>query len=458
MLWLFGSAGFAQQLQQTLSAAAQQLEADPQLRHAIIAFSVFDGKTGRAVFEHNAQVGLAPASTQKLFTSCAGFDLLGKDYRYTTEIGYNNIVTGNARGWFVVKSSGDPSFGSSRFTATKPSAILDEIVASLQKQHIAAANAYQLIDTSFGMNPIPGGWIWEDIGNYYGAGARQFNWMENQYDIVFTSGPTVNTKVLASETRPVVVSQPIVNVKTAEKGTGDNTIVFPGYGSIPAFVEGTIPVNENAFAVGAALPDPFNVFANQLSGKIKAVGLLPDKIDAFVPTFIKPAENETGYMLLYKHISPPFDSLNYWFLKKSINLYGEAFIKTMAFEQSGHGSTEKGVELLKDFWNQHGIEKSALHICDGSGLSPQNRVTTDALVKALQYAKTRPWFSSFYFALPEYNGMKMKSGSIGGARAYAGYQTAKDGKEYVFAIVINNYDGEALPVVKKMYRLLDKLK
>src|SRR5690606_19879291 len=100
----------------------------------------------------------------------------------------------------------------------------------------------------------------------------------------------------------------------------------------------------------------------------------------------------------------------------------------------------------------------ALQMIDGSGLSPQNRVTTFAEVKALQYARSRPWFQAFYQSLPEYNGMKMKSGSIGGARAYAGYHKSKDGKQYVFSIIVNNYDGSAAAVVRKMYKVLDILK
>jgi D-alanyl-D-alanine carboxypeptidase/D-alanyl-D-alanine-endopeptidase (penicillin-binding protein 4) len=157
-------------------------------------------------------------------------------------------------------------------------------------------------------------------------------------------------------------------------------------------------------------------------------------------------------------LSPPLDSINYWFLKKSINLYGEALVKTMAWEKSGLGSTGKGVDIVRTFWSEHGIDKSAVNIIDGSGLSPQNRVTSDAEVKVLQYAKTRPWFSAFYNALPEYNGMKMKSGSIGGARAFAGYHTAKDGKQYILSIIVNNYDGSAGEVVKKMFKVLDVLK
>jgi D-alanyl-D-alanine carboxypeptidase/D-alanyl-D-alanine-endopeptidase (penicillin-binding protein 4) len=54
--------------------------------------------------------------------------------------------------------------------------------------------------------------------------------------------------------------------------------------------------------------------------------------------------------------------------------------------------------------------------------------------------------------------MKMKSGSIGGARSFAGYHTSKDGNEYIFAIIVNNYDGSSSAMVRKMYQLLDNLK
>jgi D-alanyl-D-alanine carboxypeptidase/D-alanyl-D-alanine-endopeptidase (penicillin-binding protein 4) len=157
-------------------------------------------------------------------------------------------------------------------------------------------------------------------------------------------------------------------------------------------------------------------------------------------------------------LSPPVDSINYWFLRKSINMYGEVLIKTMAREKNGVGTTEDGVELVRTFWSERGIDKGAVHMIDGSGLSPQNRVTTMAEVKVLEYARTRPWYPAFYNALPEYNGMKMKSGSIGGARAFAGYHTAKDGKQYVFSIIVNNYDGSPVEIVKKMYGVLDMLK
>ncbi len=156
--------------------------------------------------------------------------------------------------------------------------------------------------------------------------------------------------------------------------------------------------------------------------------------------------------------SPSMDSIIYWFMKKSINLYGEVLVKTIAYEKTGFGSTDKGVSIVKDFWKERGIEPSALHILDGSGLSPQNRVTADALIKVLQYAKSRPWFNYYFDALPVFNQMKLKSGTIGGAKSFAGYHTAKDGTAYTVAMIINNYDGSAGEIVKKMYLILDELK
>jgi D-alanyl-D-alanine carboxypeptidase/D-alanyl-D-alanine-endopeptidase (penicillin-binding protein 4) len=76
----------------------------------------------------------------------------------------------------------------------------------------------------------------------------------------------------------------------------------------------------------------------------------------------------------------------------------------------------------------------------------------------MQHARSRTWFSSFHNSLPEYNGLKMKSGTIGGAKSFTGYSTSKAGEEYTFAIIINNYNGSAGEIVKKMYRVLDVLK
>ena len=79
-------------------------------------------------------------------------------------------------------------------------------------------------------------------------------------------------------------------------------------------------------------------------------------------------------------------------------------------------------------------------------------------MSALLYAQKQPWFQSFYNALPVYNEMKLKSGTINGVRCFTGYHTASDGKKYVVSIIVNNYDDSIGGVTQKIFKVLDALK
>ncbi|HTL09185.1 MAG TPA: D-alanyl-D-alanine carboxypeptidase/D-alanyl-D-alanine-endopeptidase [Chitinophagaceae bacterium] len=442
-----------QTMRDKLTKAMAQLEADSQFRHALVAMTVRNSTSNALVYAHNAAIGVAPASTQKLFTSVAAFELLGGSFQYSTTFSYQYLPDSLQEAVLLVQPSGDPSFGSSRFAGTQPEKIIAAIAHSAQQSPIKPKAVKTVVLPLF-TDDLPGGWVWDDIGNYYGAGAFSCNWRENQYDLLLSSGKQVGDTALVAATVPVTMQQPLEShLQSAAEGTGDNTIVYLPYGAHTASIVGTIPVNEKAFAVSASITDPYNAFARELAAAMQ----LPVQASS-VLLQAPVADNRRRTTTLFTHVSPSFDSLNYWFLRKSINLYGEAFLKTMALRQKGIGSTSTGVTLLKEFWKTRGIEPAALHLYDGSGLSPQNRVTTDALVSVLQYARARSWYNSFYLALPTYNGMKIKSGSINGVRSFAGYHTAKDGVQYSFAIVVNNFDGSAAAAVKKIFLLLDNLK
>ncbi|MDQ6845247.1 MAG: D-alanyl-D-alanine carboxypeptidase, partial [Bacteroidota bacterium] len=239
---------------------------------------------------------------------------------------------------------------------------------------------------------------------------------------------------------------------SAEKGSGDNAYIFIPLNNKYGYVRGTIPVNENKFSISGAMPNPANQLAATLEAAIKKVPL------ESVPVENNLTNGAGKSQLFYTYTSPLLDSIVYWFLKRSVNLYGEALLKTLGYELTKSGSTDSGVNVIKNFWKNKGIESSALNIIDGSGLSPGNRITTHSLVTVLQYAKKQKWFNSFYNALPEINGIKMKSGSIGGVVSYTGFIKSKKGDDYTFAFIINNFDGSSNLVRNKMWKLLDVLK
>src|SRR6476620_9518917 len=92
LLWL--SILNAQPVEIKLRNAAMELQHDPQLRHGQVSFVVLDAITGKMVYGLNQETGLAPASTQKIFTAIAAFDLLGKDFRYTTNFSLQKVDSG----------------------------------------------------------------------------------------------------------------------------------------------------------------------------------------------------------------------------------------------------------------------------------------------------------------------------------------------------------------------------
>jgi serine-type D-Ala-D-Ala carboxypeptidase/endopeptidase (penicillin-binding protein 4) len=442
----------AQRVEDRLQKAYQQFESDEQLKHAISSLYVINAKSGEVVFDKNSQVGLAPASTQKIITAATAFELLGKDYRYKTALGFTEDKN------LYVIPSGDPTLGSWRWDSTDEQKTIQRFVSAIKASGIRSYRSVVIADEKWNAESTPDGWIWQDIGNYYGAGAGGINWRENQYDVILRSGKAIGSPVEVMATKPDLYAIHFKSdLKAAAKGTGDNAYIYLPVNSSQARIRGTIPVEENSFKISGALPSPEHQFIMTLSdslNKIKIKGEFPGKGS---PKSEKTKE-EIKYTELYSSVSPSLDSIIYWFLKRSINLYGEALVKTFAIEKNKIAATEEGLDILKDFWKAKGLDPDELNIRDGSGLSPLNRVTTHAQVEVLKYAKKQPWFAYYYDAFPEFNNMKMKSGTISDAKGFCGYQVSKDGSEYIFSFLVNNYSGRSSTLVNKMYKVLDVLK
>ncbi|MDB5230724.1 MAG: D-alanyl-D-alanine carboxypeptidase [Chitinophagaceae bacterium] len=443
----------SQALKERLNAAAKNLQQDAQMQHAILGLYVTDATTGEVIFDMNGQTGLAPASTQKLFTSSAALELLGKGYRYATTISYDGkINAGKLTGNVFITGSGDPTIASWRYAGRTENDFTDSLVYYFKKAGIKTIDGNIHGVDKWETQTIPGGWIWDDIGNYYGAGISALNWKENQYDLILKPGKAEGEPVEIVRTVPALYNvQFISELKTGPAGSGDNAYIYLAPGSHIAVVRGTVPPG-NSFKISGSVVDPGGQFLSMVTTRLKENNI------QITGSSLLNNKSSANTQPLLTYYSPGMDSIVYWFLQKSINLYGEALLKTIGLEKNGNASNDKGLNAVKAFWQDKGIDRSSLHIMDGSGLSPQNRVTPASEVSVLRYAKTRPWYDAFYAALPVFNKMKMKSGTIGGSKAFAGYQKDKAGREYSFSFIINNYDGSSATLVQKMYKVLDELK
>ena len=448
----YASVSLAQNTEQQFKVAFNNLSNDPSFKHATISLYLINTTNGKTVTDVNSEVGVAPASCQKVITASTAFALLGHDYKYETTIGYTgNIVNGVLNGNLILKGSGDPTLGSWRYDETKEDKIIDDFKNAISREGIHAITGHVFADESLWNSEVtPDGWIWQDIANYYGAGARPLNWRENQYDLYLKSGNKIGDPVAIVGTKPSFVYGLHLKSKvtSAAKGSGDNNYIYLPLGDEYGYVRGTTPVDENHFTISGAMPKPGTELALTLEAALKN-----EPVEKIAATYPK-EYNSPHAKVFYTYTSPLLDSIIFHFLRRSINLYGEALIKTLAYNFTNVGATDSGVNVIHRFWKDKGIEPYAINIIDGSGLSPSNRVTTKALVTVMEYARKQNWFPSFYEALPTISGIKMKSGSINGVISYTGYIKGKNNDQYTFSFVINNYEGSGNEVRHKMWKLL----
>ncbi|MBS1550335.1 MAG: D-alanyl-D-alanine carboxypeptidase/D-alanyl-D-alanine-endopeptidase [Bacteroidetes bacterium] len=421
----------AQNLSQKMDLAVKNLLKTEACSAAQLSVYIAD-KEGKMLYEYQPNIGLTTASTQKIFTAAAALETLGKDYNYTTTASFTgNIQQNNLQGNLWISSNGDPTLGSWRYDGFEPENFKEKLLQALQQKDILTVKGDLIMDDSyFDFQTIPGGWPWNDLGNYYGAGVWGLNWRENQFDI----------QMYGKEMKKTNINLPNVqwvnDVKVA--GNSDNSLVFTAPHSNIAYINGTLPAK--SITVSGATPNPPLTFGDELKkylqengidimGKITSASQM--RIEGNTKT-IYPKNNE-----FFTYSSPKLGKIIYWFMKKSINLYGETLIKTMAKEKMNEGTYQAGMVYLKNFWKNKGINERSINFADGSGLSPQNYVSAKAEVQALLYAQKQPWFNDFFDGFSTHdNGMKMKSGTMKNTKSYAGIYG-----NYTFSIIINNYQG-----------------
>src|SRR5690606_7613791 len=170
--------------------------------------------------------------------------------------------------------------------------------------------------------------------------------------------------------------------------------------------------------------------------------------------------------LLTKKTSIPLSELLVPFMKLSNNGHGEVLIKEMGKKIQNEGSWDAGLAVLEETVAKFGADTSTLLLRDGSGMSHKNLIPASELTKLLYEIQEQSWFSVFLKSLPVAGEPERmvggtlrnrltseplrgkvvaKTGSLTGVFTLAGYITALDGSEWIFAILNNNYivdDGE----------------
>jgi serine-type D-Ala-D-Ala carboxypeptidase/endopeptidase (penicillin-binding protein 4) len=440
----------AQKWKEPMKVAIEELQKEPTMKHALISFTVIDAATGEVVYAKNSDLGLPTASTQKVITAICAYELLGNQFRYETNFAIPKINK-TKKSTLFVNASYDPTLGSWRYANTNSDKLLDTLSILLKKNKIDQVKVIANPMSRLNGNYISDAWIYEDLGNYYGAACEPLMWRENQYDIKFNTQKNAQMYTIKN-TNPSWVNDILeiqMSITKGANGSGDNTCIYRMPFSNIALAKGTLGADVESSEISGSI-EGGNFFSNSINRTLNKSNVSNQ--------FEEGNPNAKDATIIYKHKSPTLDSITYWFLRKSINLYGEALLRTMGIKKYNNASYESGITYIHTICKKLNIDTAAVHIFDGCGLSPQNRISTKALATFMQYAHGKDYYKQFYNCLPILNDISMKSGSIHGARAYTGYVTSSDEHVYTFAIAVNNFDGSGKDMQSKLWKVLDVLK
>ena len=174
--------------------------------------------------------------------------------------------------------------------------------------------------------------------------------------------------------------------------------------------------------------------------------------------------------VIYVQKSPPLTEIIKETNVHSNNGYAEQIFRYLSLKNSEVATSNGAKEVIKAFWKTKGFPVEQLFMYDGCGLSPEDAVSAQFFVDLLVYMKTQsPNKNAFFNSLPVsgesgtlthflektplVGKVHAKSGTIARVKCYAGYIDCK-GKNYVFAILVNNANGSSKAVTRKMEEFL----
>ncbi|PXX99076.1 D-alanyl-D-alanine carboxypeptidase/D-alanyl-D-alanine-endopeptidase [Marinifilum breve] len=463
LLFAFIVWGFSCTSQQTTDNKIQQFvdefTTDSCFYSAGLGIIIKDVEKGKILAQHNSKMALTPASTQKLVTTASALEILGEDYQFKTLLETDgNIENGILKGNLIIKGGGDPTLESKYFESQQNSA--NRIVSKLKKLNIHTIDGNILIDISYFKPSIPRTWIWEDIGNYYGAVPNAINYRDNMYTLYFKSGKAGN-KTKIWKTVPNNTGLEFDNQVVSSEINRDLAYIFGGNTSNLRRIEGSIPQNRNEFKVKGAFLHPELALIEDLKAELNKnnIRVLNQKN--------KPTIHRKE---LFEILSPKLKDIVYWTNQKSVNLFADQLLFEIAQKRNKKANWKTGTKSINEFWREKGIETKYQNLLDGSGLSHFNAISADFFSQILTSMYHSNNYDAFLASLPvagksgtlKYfgkgskiaNHWKAKTGSMTGVRTYCGYLKNSEGKAYIVCILINNHTCSSKELNNKLLNLL----
>lgn len=410
----------------------------------------------QAIFSHDPNRPMNPASVMKIVTTYAALDLLGRDYRWKTEAYLAGKMDrrGKLDGNLVLKGYGDPKITIEQWQA---------FMGDLRTRGLAEVRGDLVLDRTFFSLPEhdPAAFDQEPLRPYnVGPDALLVNFKS----VRFAFAPPASRNALVVRAEPALAevalaAQPVL-------GSGDcgdwRVALAPDFADEGARARVAFP-GRYAQSCGerdwyVALLDPphyalgmFETYFREKGGRFEG-GVVEGR----------PPRGATPFAVMES--APLYDvvrDVN----KFSNNVMARQIFLTLATTRHKPPATPAlAADVVRKWLKDRHIAIPGFVVENGSGLSRNERLTTGGIAQLLQSADASPvreeFSSSLAVAAMDGTVQKrfrdgtvagqalLKTGSLEGVRAIAGYVIDADGRRFIVAAIINHpaaaRGGEAL--------------
>ncbi len=458
---------FAQQ-----TAVIQQVINYSGFDKASISLYAIDVKTNEIIYDFQGSKLLAPASTVKLFSTAYALDVLGKDYQPTTKLYYQgNVKDSILNGDIWIVGGGDMSLGSKYFSTDNKDAFLHQWAQKVKASGIKEIHGNIYVDASdFGYEGAPDGWLWEDVGNYYGAAFTGAMIYDNILEYHFQTAKA-GTRAQLKYTVPQIDSLTFQNQVLSSTRSGDNCYIYGATYAYNKEGRGTLPQNSPDFIVKGSMPDPEVMLASEFQ---RVLGDNHVKLSGIATStrLVAVERPQQSWKPLLEYQGTAIRELIKATNFESINVFAEGLMRLPVYANGMQATTSIASEQMQDYWKTK-LDLKDIYLTDGSGLSRSNAVSALDFCRLLIYMQQATDAPIYFESLPisgESGTLKnvaknqvaagkihAKSGTMKRVKSYAGYAETQSGRRIAFAFILNNYTCTSKQATQQLEILMNEL-
>jgi len=404
-----------------------------------------------ALWNHQSDVAMNPASVMKLLTTYAALDTLGPTYTWRTPVWLDGLVRqGVLKGNLVIQGQGDPKLVLERLWL-----LLRRVqamgVRRIEGDIVLDRRAFKVPDA--------------DPADFDGEAMRPYSASADALLVNFKSFILTFTPNPALGVANVQLDPPLLGVKFPRTVALSKTercseyrrglkADFSDHERIQLHGRYALDCGEKVWPVAYADPTSYN--ARALAGLWHSMG---GQLGGLVRDGAAPATEPTFAMT-----SPPLAELIRDINKFSNNVMAQQLFYTLGLppEPSGDNpagtpaTLERARQALQDWWRRRIKASTVPSIDNGSGLSRDTRISAQQLVQLLRSAYASPYMPELMASLPIVGldgtlkrsqagvaSAHLKTGSLKGVMALAGYVHNASGQQLCLVAIVNHPNAAA---------------